>query len=288
MAARELVCARHPGSPAELECRPCDELLCRACARVLRDGKTFQCQRCDGLLVPFSADPRARVHRRPGRERPLVDRLPLTWTYLGRRSVLLTLAGLAVVVSVGQLVGSGLQLVAAAVTAAVFFRIVETTAYGADDLEPPDFSDVWDDLVRPLGRMLATMVPLWVVWTIFLSGGGWRFASAPALVVLALWFFLWPLLILVAAISRSVVDTFDPRVWARVLTVMRGDYLIGATVFYAVLLIDVFVFTPLAARLVMAMPIPFVVPLVATFVLLLPMAWLARILGEAARPHVDG
>jgi hypothetical protein len=190
-----------------------------------------------------------------------------------------------------------MAFVSAGVTAAAFFHIVETTANGAIDLDPPDFTDFWASLVSPVLRMVSTLLPLFIAWALSdvsmvealaSTPRAWLGEMGPALVVVALWFFLWPLLILVAAISRSVVTTFDPRAWMHLLRELRGDYLLGAALFYAILLVEIFVLVPVVWRVAALVPIPVVTSIAAHFVLLLPFAARARILGETARPCVEG
>jgi hypothetical protein len=291
-----LTCAHHPGVVAELECAPCGVVLCRACARPLRDGRTLACSRCGGLVVPFRSvtGPISRAPQRAEAARPLLDRLPGTLLYLKQRSVLLVLLGLALLAWIGSY-NLVLWLLSAGTQAAVFFRIVETTAFGDDHLETPDFTDLWDSVLSPLLRYLATFVPLIVL--VFAAGlglGGLALpyrsllsALGPLAVAVLVWLALWPLLIMVAAISRSFVAILNPVQWWHVLADMRADYAIGALAFYATLLVDAFVFQPLAVRAMLYVPIPIVVPVLVQFARLILMAWRARILGEACRPYVE-
>lgn len=305
MAAAELVCAYHPGARAELECKPCHTLLCRACAKLLRDERTYECLRCGALLLPISlgarpvaaiGGPVSDAARRADVGQPLIERLPKALAYLGRPSVLMTLGGLAVLRWLSSFTGLAVGLVVAGVTAALFFHIVETTANDATDLDPPDFSDVWAHVVSPFFRMLATVLPLFIAWvladfSIFEAmaarPGEWLAHMGPATIIFVLWIALWPLLVLVAAISRSVVSTYDPRVWIASLRQMKGDYVVAALAYYAVLLVEYFVLTPVVWKLAFSMHIPFVSEVIAQLVVLLPMALRARILGEAARPYID-
>jgi hypothetical protein len=293
---RALFCAHHPAVAAELECAPCGVVLCRACARPLRDGRTLACARCGGLVLPFRSvtGPISNAPQRAEAARPLLDRLPGTLLYLKQPSVLFVLLGLALLAWIGSY-NWVLWIISAGTQAAVFFRIVETTAFGDDNLETPDFTDFWDSVLSPLLRYVTTFVPLIVL--VFAAGLGlsglalpYRMllsALGPFAIAVLVWLALWPLLIMVAAISRSYVAILNPVQWWRVLADMRADYAIGALAFYATLLVDAFVLQPLAVRAILYVPIPIVVPVLVNFASLILMAWRARILGEACRPYVQ-
>lgn len=291
-----LACAHHPDAPAEVECTPCGAVLCRACTRTLRDGRTLVCATCGALAVPFraAAGPVSRAPARAEADRPLLERLPGTVLYLKQPSVLLVLLGMAFLNWVGGY-NFILWLLAAGTQAAVFFRIVETSAFGDDRLEAPDFTDLWESVLAPLVRYLATLSPLIVI--LYLAHLGLVGLALPARPLLAalgpyavaalVWLALWPLLIMVAAITRSTLAVFNPVQWWRVLADMRVNYALGAVAFYATLLVDVYLFQPLAIRAIVHAPLPIVVPVLVHFGALILMAWRARILGEACRPYVQ-
>jgi hypothetical protein len=290
-----LACSTHPQAAAEFECVPCGVVLCRACIRMLRDGKTPTCLRCGALVLPFTGlGKTSRAPLRAEAERPLLARLPGTLAYLKQPAVIFVMLGLAVLTWVGSF-SLILSLVAAGTRAAIVFRIVETTGFGDDRLEAPDFTDLWDSVLSPLLRYLATLVPL--VVAVIGAGLGWAGAALPptdlirvlgpwAALALA-WLALWPLLIIVAAITRSTVAVFDPRAWIRVLRVMGADYAIAAVAFYATMAVDAFVLRPLAVFVVLSAPVPVLTPIVFLFAELMLVAWRSRILGEACRPYMD-
>jgi hypothetical protein len=290
-----LPCANHPLAAADFECVPCGVVLCRACTRTLRDGKTVSCLACGALTLPFSGMGKtSRAPQRVEAQRPLLERLPGTVAYLGQPAVIFVMLGMAVFLYVATF-SFILSLIAAGIQAAIVFRIVETTAYGDDRLDAPDFTDLWESVLSPLLRYLATLLPLFVA--LFAAGLGWNFAALPPRTLLELlgpwailavaWLVLWPLLIMVAAITRSALAVFDPRVWFRVLREMRGDYVLAAVAFYATMLIDVVVLRPLAFFVVVRLPIPIVMPVLFQLIELMLVAWRSRILGEACRPYVD-
>lgn len=295
-----LVCANHTAVPAELECAPCGAVFCAACARRLRDGRTMACLRCGSMLVPFAGSaaairsPVSRAPERADAARPLIDRLPSTLTYVLKGRVLLVLAGVALLQLLGNF-GLILAILAAGINAAVFFRIVETSAYGDDRLEPPDFVDPWESVLAPLLRYLATLVPLVAILLaagvplalgLFIGPRLWIGLGAWFALILV-WIALWPVLIIVAALTRSITAIYRPSIWVKILGEMRTDYLIGAACFYGTFLIELYVLVPIALRLAISTNHPIVVAIVFGFIGLVLEAWRARVLGETCRPYLE-
>jgi hypothetical protein len=291
-------CANHPHAPARHLCQPCGSALCDSCVHYLRDGKTAECARCGSLVVPFTGlvPARQRFERSVG-EPPLIERLPGTVRWLGRRSVLFVLLAFAVfgwVLQLIPLLGFVFGWLIAGLSAALFFFIVEQTANGVDELDTPDFTDLWDATIGPLLRFLATMLPLFVgLWlgglsllAVLFGLVAWSELPRDAAVVLVAWIALWPLLIIVAALSRSFLAIYDPRVWWKTLAEMRGDYALAAVAFYAVFFFELLVARPLLFRLAVKVPVPFFVPVAVSYALLCLMAVRARILGEACKPYL--
>jgi len=258
------------------------------------------CLRCGSMLVPFSGtaaavrSPVSRAQERADAARPLIDRLPSTLSYVLSGRVLVVLAGVALLQLLGNF-GLILSILAAGINAAVFFRIVESSAYGDDRLEPPDFVDPWDSVLSPLLRYLATLVPL---VAILLAAGVPFFVglfSGPQLwiglgawfALILVWVALWPLLIIVAALTRSATAIFRPAIWVKILGEMRADYVIGAAVFYGTFLVEIYVLVPIALRLAISTGFSILVAIVFGFIGLILEAWRARVLGEVCRPYLE-
>src|SRR5262249_12818230 len=164
-----------------------------------------------------------------------------------------------------------------------------------DRLEPPDFVDPWDSVLSPLLRYLATLVPLVVILVaagvpffqgLFSGPQLWVSLGAWLALILA-WVALWPLLIIVAALTRSATAVFRPGIWVKILGEMRTDYLIGAAVFYGTFLIQIYVLVPIALRLAIGTGFSIVVAVVFGFIGLILEAWRARVLGEGCRPYLE-
>src|SRR5262249_38644079 len=155
--------------------------------------------------------------------------------------------------------------------------------------------DPWESVLSPLLRFLATLAPL----VLLLVAAGVPFLeglfSGPRLwmglgawsVLILVWIALWPLLIIVAALTRSALAIFRPTLWVKILGEMRSDYLIGAAVFYGTFLIEIFVLAPIALRLAISTGSVTLVAVVFGFIGLILEAWRARVLGEVCRPYLE-
>lgn len=287
-------------------CQPCARTLCGACVTMLSGGKTAMCTRCGGLALPLEktpglSGPVASRETHLAGATPLFERVLHSLGYLGKKSVLLTLAGLAIFVYLGRFTGGGffirqalfVQLMFIGIEAAVYFQIVSQVAYGNDEeLESPDFTDIWDFAIAPAFRYLASyaLVVAAVVWagveiTDVMDNPRHSLSlGAPAALVLA-WLVLWPLMTAIAAIGRSVVAMYNPLIWVDTLRKLGMDYVVGAMAFWTVLALEVFVIGPAAVILASRIPVPVLPGYAAGFVVLLPKALRAKILGEMCRPY---
>jgi hypothetical protein len=258
--------------------------------QLLRDASTATCSRCGALATPFDGRARAQHQERAHSERSLIDRLPSVARFLVQPPVLITVVVLALLRTalrfghIGGLVGSG-------ASAALFFHVVERTADGDDELRAPDFGDPWDHVLAPFLRFLATLAPLILAFVIddglfeeALTGDPriWFAALSTGRVILVVWLLVWPLLIVIAALTRSFLAIYDPRIWRRFLGELGADYWIGAVAFYGILLIEGFVLRPALG----AIDVAIFGPALANAVLLLASIARARVLGEVCRPHM--
>lgn len=237
----------------------------------------------------------AKLQREARSFPPLGQRMAKVFTYVRAPSVLLVLLGLAILTyflrwapMIGGVLAAGLE-------AAIYFRMVEYTAAGEETLEPPDFTDIYDDIIAPFLRYLATLVPLFVAifWAGLVVvqaisnplGGASRdligALEGPGLLLLA-WVILWPLLTAVAAMHRSATAVLNPMAWIAGLRVLGADYVLAVLAFYAVLIVEILAL-PFVAQLGY---LPMVTPILLSFLMYLFMAARARILGALLQPHV--
>jgi hypothetical protein len=291
-----LTCTNHPGAAAPYECVPCKKYLCAACVKTIeaRGKQIAMCLECGAMAVEVTGDKSTakNVGRALDKAEGLTDRIFANcFRYLAEPSVLMSIVALAIV-SAFLSYGGITALVAIGLEAAFFFRIVESTADGAETFDPPDLEDVWDGIFAPFARYAAAALPVFVALVIA-EGQSASFVSAktlfgtPAGVLLLLALALWPLLTVIAALHRSARAVFNPATWVKMLGVLKGDYAIAAFFVYGVLALENFVLAPLGGKIITKLPIPFVGRVIALTMIYLAMALRGRILGELCRPHIE-
>jgi hypothetical protein len=209
-----------------------------------------------------------------------------------RPTVLITVGTMALVRTLTTFArGTIIGFIVSGVIAGVFFHVVESTAGGDDELRPPEFSDWFDNVLFPFGRFLATLAPLFIALAVdgaplilALLGDprSWFAELSTGRVILVAWLLLWPLLIVVAALTRSVISVYNPLIWWKFLNELGADYWLGAAAFYGVLAFEALVLRPALGRF----DVTFIGPLVGNMAVLLALMARGRILGEVCRPHM--
>ena len=226
-------------------------------------------------------------------------------SYVFARQTLLVLFGLGVITTVMRwmsanswgLAGVGAAWIALGLEASYYFRIVESKAAGDDALATPDFSNLHYDIVGPAVRYVLSLAPVVVAlaWWASRSGLGWiGFRGAlesPQVVwpdvgpstLLVASIVLWPLMTAIAAISRSVIAMFNPAVWWSTLRSFGMRYVIGATMFYALMAAHYY-----ALRgLVQVVGTGFVALLAIQVVSILAFALRGAVLGVVCEPYFE-
>ena len=313
------VCTDHPDEPALYACPACLRLLCTACFTSDPRGAK-RCRHCESevqrvaarsgaitpppVAAPASAAPlpQARVLAAP--PPPISSRLGSVFAFGVRKDMLLMFGGLAFVTSALRYFGHDipgmgsllLVLIAAGLEAAFYFQIVEQRAAGDDAFQMPEFSGL-SEITRPFWRYLMILVPIFaaIIWYGIvaiddaMAGPAEFFANPPTIfhygspaLLLVVGVLGWPLMTIIAAIWRSWIMAYHPGIWIKTLKMLGADYAVGAVVFYAILLGETFVLTPILR----ALPLPtFLALLVGTFVGYIPMGIRARLLGEISEPY---
>ena len=292
-----LSCGTHPTVDARHACATCRTQYCDACVTVVgpQGKEVAQCKRCGSLATtirPGLTPHRAQVQAIPAGT--LGSRLVGTLAYLKGVDLLLALAGLAVLVALLHIGGFLFSLFALGLECVVAFRIVSTSAVGADTFDAPD-GDELGDVISAALRYVVALAPLALslVWfgvstqattpvpTPAALTAGFGLPVIAILVSLA----LWPLLTVIAAMTTSYVAILNPLIWVKTLRIMGRDYVVGAFAVYAILAVELFALRPLLGALAGAIPIAGVV--LALFLSYLPLALRSRILGELVRPYYD-
>jgi hypothetical protein len=224
--------------------------------------------------------------------------------YVFARETLWTLIALTIFTTILRAFGShsfgisgiGLGLVATGLEISYYFRLLTSIANGDAHFETPDFSSLGEDVFDPLIRYIATLVPavIAVFWLGELTSGHWLDGLAVVAVrphaifdhfgpglLFGAWLALWPLMTVIAAIGKSIIATYNPVIWVKTLATLNVRYVVGAVMFYALLLAEAYLLPPLAGLLT----IPVVGVLVVALAANLAMALRGCVLGIVCEPH---
>jgi hypothetical protein len=308
----KLTCNNHLDRVAAFSCPACQTLLCDDCTKRTWIRGTFvdQCRTCAAMLAPVAKGAAAAaIGEYETGVVAFVRSLPRWCALAFHRSVLLMLVGLALFAAPlywaigtnlsGFLAITGLVLVRG-LEISVYLGIMRQTADGKDEVEPPEFTDVGDDILAPLWRYFCATIPillgvLWFGIEIDSVVGGFLIFivqplaiadhPGPALVVLA-GLGLLPLLTIIAGYSQSALAVLHPRIWADAIRVLGASYAAAGAVYYGLLFVEIVVWVPLLLRARAAIDIPVVTTLVVLFLTYVPFAIRARILGGLVRPHL--
>ena len=172
-------CKNHPHHPAEWLCQRCHQLFCVVCAipRTISGKSLHFCTACGGQCVPYGLGPMLK----PKEHRTFFSMFPGAFAYpLGGNGLAIILAGafVSTVVTILQRWASMVMFAGIVVSLIIkplywgyFFSymedVIRSSAQG--DPEPPswpEFSDMSQDIARPLIQMLALLVvcfgPAWL------------------------------------------------------------------------------------------------------------------------------
>jgi hypothetical protein len=308
-------CSEHPDAIALAACTACGRRLCSGCVELALEGNAAHCAHCHAIAEPLPTIARpARTSTTPvARTIPVAAvvvaggtvALPdPSWSgkimsYMLARETLLVLAGLAAVTALLRWSGNTITwAMAAGLEASYFFHIVVDSAGGGKQLELPDFSSVYDDMIEPLRRYALTLVPIAaaIIWYGVKLEHDWsagvaaiaahphsilHYPGPAALLVAGL--ALWPLMTAIAAIGRSVLAAYNPVVWFQSLRLFGMRYIAGAIVFYALLVGEAYAVPALAPLL----SIPIAGAFAIQSVSILAMALRARVLGAVCEPYFE-
>ncbi|MCP4445429.1 MAG: hypothetical protein GY811_08805 [Myxococcales bacterium] len=230
-------------------------------------------------------------------EKHLLWRLPDVISYLFQPSLWIGLFGLALLSVLLHAVSfSLLALITAAIIAGLelglFFQITRTTAHGVREFRAPDFNHVFDDIVHPILLVIACALPMLVAlyWGtseflmavgVTLPTGDW---SAGPVVLFGVGVLLFPLLLTIAAIDRSISGVLTPTTWLTSLRSFGSNYLLAALGFYGLWLVEAYIFAEIAEA-IDELPI-FGVSVLALVVLYIPRVLRYRLLGALCEPFL--
>ncbi|MEO8549904.1 MAG: B-box zinc finger protein [Kofleriaceae bacterium] len=313
-------CTEHPRSEARATCTGCSRLLCAECVALPLDSNDERCVHCNAVATPVARAPAAVVApaaRRASLPGATVvgsgaildsDASPVTkvLSFLFARETLWTLVALTVFTTIlrgiagnalGMIGGVTLGLVATAIEISYYFRVLTNVASGETEFHTPDFSSLGEDVYDPLIRYVATLVPMVIAvfWLGEITSGHWLHGLAlmaerphaifdhfgPGLLFGA-WLALWPLMTMIAAIGKSIINTYNPWTWIKTLTTLKMHYVVGASIFYALVLAEAYMILPLAGVLA----IPYIGVLAVALLMNFAMVVRGCVLGIVCEPYV--
>jgi hypothetical protein len=227
-------CTTHPREAAGWRCQACGALLCPACTVLLRVGSVDSdgCSLCRGLAE--------RLRERRQEARPFAGRIVGAFSFPLRHGALLSILALAVVMRLLQIFGLLGSALASGVYWAFLFGVIVQTWRGKEELEPPDFTNVIDDVLFPALRGLLATALVWVPLAFraaaLLSELGPERREPAALasaiagdplvwLLLLLGAAFLPAALIAAAITRSFLAVVNPLVPIQMARALGADYL---------------------------------------------------------------
>lgn len=203
------------------------------------------------------------------------------------RNALLAMLALGIFLRVLAFGGALGILVGQAVLWSYVFSLTRAGARGIDDVEPPDFTHVWDEIVVPLLLVAAVGLLLWAP-ALVLDGvffGLVFVPDEPALRVLPVIGLLYlPMGLMVAATTGSILRAANPVVGLLFAVKLGGDYLTAL----ALLFVLGFVYAGLSFVALAVSFLPFVGPVLGAMILSYPFLVLGRALGLLLQAHGAG
>lgn len=163
-------CGNHPELSATMRCRVCSSAWCEACLSMRKVGaaRIAFCPACGGMCESVYSKVQAKPAALP-EETSFFAGLGAAFGYPFRGEGLYILLGGTLLLSVAALVPFGfiIGLIAGGYLAAYLMSVLSTSAQGDQALPGwPEFSDPWDDIVRPWLLMFGTvafcLAPWWL------------------------------------------------------------------------------------------------------------------------------
>lgn len=217
-------CGVHRTAAAGWHCAGCDADLCPDCVErlPLGVGHLDRCVTCRGTAQPITAHRSAL---------PYATRIQSSWRYPLSASGLFSLAAFALLQAIGS-VFIPLGWIVALVFWGYLFFLVRETAIGRMEIGPPDFSDFFNDMLRPTIRGIIASSVVWLPVVIYLvmretpdPDAGWD--PIVWLMVLAGFAYL-PIALLMAATEVSTFHLFNPLLGIGYISQIGRDYWVAA------------------------------------------------------------
>lgn len=279
------------------------------------DSKDEHCSHCNAVAKPIARAPitvAPPVAMRSGLPTASVvgsgvavvdsDASPVTKvvSFLFARETVIALIALTIFTTILRAIAIGISgivlgIVATGLEISYYFRVLTGVAWGETSFRTPDFSSLGEDIFDPLIRYIATLVPMIIAifWLGEITNGHWLHGLAliamrphaifdypgPGL-LFGVWLALWPLMTVIAAIGKSIINTYNPLSWITTLAALKMRYVVGAVLFYALLISEAYMIAPLTHLLA----IPYLGVLAVALVANFAMALRGCVLGIVCEP----
>ncbi|MHB8875689.1 MAG: B-box zinc finger protein [Myxococcaceae bacterium] len=268
-------CTHHPRELAGWYCQGCEASLCPDCVAGSTMGtvELVSCCRCGGQAQELQA------HRATT---PFSTRVLSAWRYPFSRNGLIGVVGLGGVLwLLGNLFFIPLVWITyVGIFWASMFAAIRQSAQGQDDIDAPDFSDLWSGLIAPAAAGILGTAVLWLPGLLY-----WAYVRHPDGILRdpGLWVLVVagavyaPMALAAAATGSGLGRMLNPLAIAAYIGRLGADYFIAVGAI--VVLGAAAVVFGILSGLVSALPVPIVAGWVSSCLRLLAPLMMARVLG---------
>ena len=251
-------CTVHPEQRAGWRCTTCERTLCPDCTsnrRPAMGAVISVCVHCGGLAVPLV------------RKKKIDSYLQALPRFLGS---LFTMDGVTTIVALGLVLyvlsAIGLGAPATALLITYMFTVIQAAAQGAERLpDPADFIGAWS-LILPVLRFAVASSYIWLPGILYVSfvltweslywdGPIYVMTDPILLALLVVGIMYYPIAVVLAAISDSLLAVLDFRIGFRIIARLPLQYAGAALLSFAFMLLG-WVYGLWASIAVSLLPIP--------------------------------
>jgi hypothetical protein len=273
MAPAPIRCSKHPRERAGWHCDGCQTDLCPDCVTGSTSGTVsfVSCCSCAGQVQQLM------VHRSSA---PFSSRVLSVWRYPLNPSGLIAVAGLGFVLYLVPKFGCIGVLLFAGIFWGSMFAAIRHSGRGSDEIEPPDFTNLWDDLVAPAVAGLVGTIVLWlpaVVYSFYVRPKGAVLFDPFYWLMIAAGILYAPMAFIAAATNSGIGRMLNPLAIVAYIKRLGSDYLlaVGAILLLGIPGVLAFILSGYISNL----PVPIVAGWLAMCVRLLVPLMMVRVLG---------
>lgn len=258
-------CRNHRHVLAGWSCDDCHAKLCADCVaeKIVDTVSVDVCGTCGERVA------RIVVHRGDTKSYP--DRLREVWRYPFSFGGIVGMSAVGALFAIGAL-GPLYLALAFAVFWGFIFVLIQSTARGVDDIDPPDFSTLWESIAAVLFRATIATSASWLPFAIYLWATKPDFYEAlvdPILWLLSCFGLVYaPIAILGAAVRTPLYRILNPIWLIRCVGRLGRDYWIAVGMLALLGALQIFI------------------SWIALFILLIPIPVLSTIIGVTLMTYV--